>query len=84
MLISHRQSAYVDNEELERAAGSLEIRGRTCEDADEAALWLAGAAALRVLQAYDLRDARDFERAFDAKVFGLEVDDGGSHPDSRA
>lgn len=58
MLISHRQSAYVDNDELERAAGMLEIEAQSRGGAG-AALAKGAALALRVLQGYDLKTAED-------------------------
>ena len=70
MLINHRQSAYVDNEELERAAGTLEIRAHGCDDPAAAAVYGAAACALRVLQMHDVRDAKEFATVFDALVFG--------------
>lgn len=70
MLINHRQSAYVDNDELERAAGMMEIRAHELENEEphEAGLWMAGAAALRLMQRHDLREARDLVVLFEAKV----------------
>lgn len=58
MLISHRQSAYVDNDELERAAGMLEIEARL-RGGTGAVLARGAALALRVLQGYDLKTAED-------------------------
>lgn len=68
MLISHRQGAYVDNEELERAAGMLEIRAKTCENDVEA--YAAAALALRILQLQDLKDAKGLVLLFERGMAG--------------
>ncbi len=69
MLINHRKSAYIDNEELERAAGLMAIEAKK---EDESEYWKAvcdGACnALRTLQLHDIKTAEDF-----AKVFGLAM-----------
>lgn len=69
MLISHRSTAYIDTEELERAAGLLEIDSKN-EKFPE--YWRdalqGGAAALRILQLNDIKSAYDFKRAFDGAV----------------
>lgn len=68
MLINHRQSAYVDNEELERAAGMLEIRAKTAEHNVES--YAAAAMALRILQTQDLKEAKDFVLLFECSALG--------------
>lgn len=70
MLISHRQSAYVDNEELERAAGMMEIKAQTA--GVDAELYAAGAAVLRILQRQDLREAKDLVLVFERGYVGVE------------
>ena len=69
-LISHRSTAYLDNEELERAAGLMEIEAKS-EDVPQ--FWrdlCAGAAcALRILHDHDLRTAEDFKRVFDGATY---------------
>lgn len=70
MLISHRQSAYVDNGELERAAGMLEIRAKTLDHDQD--LYAAAAFALRILQTSDLTKAEDFLRVFEHTVIAAE------------
>lgn len=70
MLISHRQSAYVDNEELERAAGMMEIKAQSAKADGE--LYAAGAAVLRILQRQDLREAKDLVLVFERGYVGVE------------
>lgn len=69
MLINHRKSAYIDNEELERAAGLMAIEAKK---EGESEYWKAvceGACnALRTLQLHDIKTAEDF-----AKVFGTAM-----------
>ena len=70
VLISHRQSAYLDNEELERTAGLLEIKAQTAERGRDA--YGVAALALRILQRQDLREASDFLVTFER----LALDEG--------
>lgn len=63
MLISHRSSAYLDNEELERAAGLMEIRSQGETEIGE--LYAAGAVVLRILQNNNLREAKDLVLLFE-------------------
>ena len=71
MLISHRTSAYVDNGELERAAGMLAIGAK--ENRNENPYWSAvceGACnALRALQLHDIKTAEDFMTVFDTAMY---------------
>lgn len=66
MLISHRQSAYLDNEELERAAGLMEIQAQA--DTEHGELYAAGAAVLRILQNNNLKEGRDLVLIFERIV----------------
>lgn len=67
MLITHRQSAYVDVGELERAAGMCEALSKT--EQDGGAEWAGAARALRVLQCMDVKTAEDLLVMLRANVF---------------
>lgn len=60
MLISHRRSAYVDTDELERAAGKLEARinAGTMESTEQGAFYMGAATALRLMQRHDIKEAQ--------------------------
>lgn len=70
MLISHRSTAYLDNEELERAAGLMAIEAKK---KGESEYWKAvcdGACnALRTLQLHDIKTAEDFMTVFDTAMY---------------
>jgi hypothetical protein len=81
VLITHRNSAYVDNDELERAAGALEIHAAdSTTPLTMAVACCAGACALRVLQTNDVKDFQEFLRVFSAvisqKLEGIELGEG--------
>lgn len=59
-MISHRNSAYMDCAEVERAAGMLEQKARSRPCDGRAAMYMGAAFALRVLQDYDVKAAEDF------------------------
>lgn len=59
MLISHRQSAYVDNDGMELAAGMAEIRAKEAVTGAEHFAWAGVACALRAIQRNDVKDAED-------------------------
>lgn len=68
-LISHRRSAYIDDDELERAAGMFEIAAEEA-GGDSTAPYYAGAAcALRLLNAHDFRTCADLMVAFRRSAF---------------
>lgn len=64
MLISHRRSAYIDNEELERAAGAFEIEAKQTDPEHVYQFFLGASCVLRLLQSEDYRDHKDLLRAF--------------------
>lgn len=69
MLISHRSTAYLDNGELERAAGLMAIESKKDGNSKYWSAVCDGAcAALRTLQLHDIKTAEDF-----AKVFGTAM-----------
>lgn len=69
MLISHRSTAYLDNEELERAAGLMAIEAKKDGSSEYWKAVCDGACnALRTLQLHDIKTAEDF-----AKVFGTAM-----------
>lgn len=57
MLISHRHTAYMDNEEMERAAGLCEISAKTTTDSQTRDYYYGAARALRYITQRDLSDA---------------------------
>lgn len=68
-LINHRRSAYVDDDELERAAGAFEIEAGSAADPD--CHYYAGAAvALRLLNGHDFKTHADLMTAFRRAAFG--------------
>ena len=72
MLISHRRNAYLDEDELERAAGMMRIR---CGDMgtftpDERSVCFGAACALKVLGSCDLKTMSDFAVVFDRMAGG--------------
>lgn len=68
MLISHRRSAYVDDDELERAAGMFEIAAEGAAG-EEAAAYRGAACALRVLNGYDVKTCGDLMTVFRRAAF---------------
>ncbi|TNU89012.1 hypothetical protein FIC87_12495 [Eggerthella lenta] len=67
--MSHRRSAYVDDDELERAAGMFEIAAEG-EDESVARCFYEGAAcALRILNAYDIKTCDDLMTVFRRVAF---------------
>lgn len=69
MLISHRRSAYVDDDELERAAGMMKIRAETCGDPTDALLWCTASSVLRILCCTDLRSCDELVGLFESVAF---------------
>lgn len=68
-LINHRRSAYVDDDELERAAGAFEIEAESA--GDPACHYYAGAAvALRLISENDFKTHADLMRVFKRVAFG--------------
>lgn len=72
-LISHRRSAYVDDDELERAAGMMEIREFEEDEVGRglrAFAYGGGACALRILHEYEPNSAEEFAMLFEKAMFG--------------
>lgn len=69
MLINHRQSAYLDNDELELAAGCFEVRAKCARPEDEE-LFQGAAVVLRILQKRDIKTADELICVF-LSVVGL-------------
>lgn len=72
-LVSHRRSAYVDDDELERTAGMLEIREFEEDEAGRSLRSFAyggAACALRVLNDHEIGSAEDFITVFETLMFG--------------
>lgn len=69
-LISHRRSAYIDDDELERAAGMFEIEAEQADEPQRG--YYAGAAcALRLLNAHDFKTCADLMVAFRRSAFDM-------------
>lgn len=73
MLISHRKSAYVDDEELERARGLLQQRvgSETCSVIEQAQYEGAALALFILLREPGIKTAQDFELVFRAGIDNL-------------
>ena len=70
MLISHRQSAYIDVGELERAAGLMAIEAKKDGNGEYWKAVCDGACnALRTLQIHDIKTAEDFMTVFDTAMY---------------
>ena len=69
MLISHRRSAYIDDDELERAAGMFEIAAEAEESPIERSYYEGAAVALRVLNGHDVKTCDDLMTIFRRVAF---------------
>lgn len=69
MLISHRRSAYMDDDELERAAGMFEIAAEEEGDAVARSYYEGAACALRALNGHDVRACGDLMVIFRRAAF---------------
>lgn len=69
MLISHRRSAYVDDDELERAAGMFEIAAKDEGDWEARACYAGAAAVLRALNGHDVKTCGDLMTVFRRAAF---------------
>lgn len=68
-LINHRRSAYIDDDELERAAGMFEIAAEESSDDPSAPYYAGAACVLRLLNAHDFRTCADLMVAFRRSAF---------------
>ena len=68
-LISHRRSAYIDDDELERAAGMFEIAAEEASDDPTAPYYAGAACVLRLLNEYDFKTRADLMVAFRRSAF---------------
>ena len=68
-LISHRRSAYIDDDELERASGMFEIAAEESSDDPSAPYYAGAACVLRLLNAHDFRTCADLMVAFRRSAF---------------
>lgn len=66
---SHRHYISTTADDLERAAGTLEIKAKAEPDALTRSRLIGGAAALRCLAKYELNTAKDFWAVFQAEAF---------------
>lgn len=69
MLVSHRRSAYVDDDELERAAGMFEIAAEGEDKAAARCFYEGAACALRILNDYDIKTCDDLMTVFRRVAF---------------
>lgn len=70
-LINHRRSAYIDDDELERAAGMFEIAAEEAGDDSTAPYYAGAACVLRLLNAHDFRTCADLMVAFRRSAFDM-------------
>lgn len=70
-LINHRRSAYIDDDELERAAGMFEIAAEESADDSTAPYYAGAACALRLLNAHDFKTCADLMVAFRRSAFDM-------------
>lgn len=76
MLVSHRRSAYVDDDELERAAGMLEIAAEAEEDLVVRCYYEGAACALRLINAHDIKTCGDLMVVFRRAAFDQTTTEG--------
>lgn len=69
MLVSHRRSAYVDDDELERAAGMFEIAAENEANAIDRSCYGGAAAVLRALNGHDIKTCDDLMTVFKRIAF---------------
>ena len=67
-LINHRRSAYIDDDELERAAGMFEIEAEVAEE-PQRGYYEGAACVLRMLNAHDFKTCADLMVAFRRSAF---------------
>ena len=70
MLISHRRSAYMDDDEIERVAGLFEIQRDKTENAIDRTAWDAASKVLRILNGHDIKTGDDLMVIFKRYEFG--------------
>lgn len=70
-LINHRRSAYVDDDEMERAAGLFEITAEDERDATRRCYYAGAACALRLLNGHDFKTCNDLLVAFNRAAFDI-------------
>lgn len=68
-LINHRRSAYIDDDELERAAGMFEIAAEEAGGEASAPYYAGAACALRLLNGHDFKTCADLMVAFRRSAF---------------
>lgn len=69
MLVSHRRSAYVDDDELERAAGMFEIAAENEANAIDRSYYEGAAVVLRALNGRDIKTCGDLMTVFRRAAF---------------
>lgn len=69
MLVSHRRSAYVDDDELERAAGMFEIAAENEENTIDRSYYAGAAVVLRALNGHDIKTCDDLMIVFRRVAF---------------
>lgn len=70
MLISHRRSAYIDDGDLEYAAGLFEIQRDKTENVIDRTAWDAASKLLRIMNEYDIKSVDDLMVLFRRYEFG--------------
>lgn len=69
MLISHRRSAYMDDDEMERAAGMFEIAAEGERNVVDRSYYEGAACVLRTLNAHDIKTCGDLMTVFRRVAF---------------
>lgn len=69
MLISHRRSAYMDDDELERAAGMFEIAAESEDNTIDRSYYAGAACVLRAMNAHDVKTCSDLMTIFERSAF---------------
>lgn len=76
MLISHRRSAYIDDDELERAAGMFEIAAESEQNTVDRSYYAGAACTLRAMNAHDVKTCDDLMVIFRRMAFDKTTEKG--------
>ena len=76
MLISHRRNAYIDDDELERAAGLFEIAAESEQNTIDRSYYAGAASVLRAMNVHDVKTCGDLMTIFRRIVFDKTTEKG--------
>ena len=78
MLISHRRSAYIDDDELERSAGMFEIAAESEHNTIDRSYYAGAACVLRAMNAHDVKTCSDLMTIFRRTAFDITTNGEGT------